>query len=469
MRHTAKLLSLSIVIVATFTGVVCAGLTQRVDAIIASQTQAKVRVGVQIIDPATGAIIYSHNASTPMIPASNMKLITTAAALKYLGPDFLYQTRVGLVGNSLAVIGSGDPLLGDKVTAERQSFDPRWMLKDIAQQLQAANVASVNDVIVDSTIFDDERVHPNWPKDELNRWYACEVSGLNYNGNCIEIIAETIGGKVELTLDPQTAYVRIINKCTPASKPPDTVWGTRQAGSNVITVLGTCHRQCQPIRVSIDRPPGFLGFLLAEELRRSGIVVTGQLVEKEVTSAEQFKSVAVYRSSLWDVFERCNRDSLGLAAEALLKTIAASKQPTGKGGSWPAGQQLISQYLLSLGIPSDQFVIDDGSGLSEKNRLSTNAISAVLLDLYKGPDWRHYKETLAVGGIDGTASKWFNEPKYKGKVFGKSGYIEGVKSFSGVCSTAAGDRIFSIITNNANGNTREAINDVVKAVIDESR
>jgi len=469
MKTDTKKILFSLIIVALLTGNVCAELGQRVDAIVASQTQAKVRIAVQIIDPTTGAIIYSRNASTPMTPASNMKLITTAAALKYLGADFMYQTRVGLAGNSLAVIGSGDPLLGDKVTAEKLSFDPRWMLKDIAQQLQAANLASVKDIIVDSSIFDDERVHPSWPKEEINRPYACEVSGLNYNGNCIEIIAETIGGKVQLTIDPQTAYVEIINKCAPAAKPPDTVWGARQAGSNVITVMGTCHRQCQPVSVTIDRPPVFLGFLLAEELRRNGIAVTGRLVEKEIASVEQFKSVAIYHSSIWDVLERCNKDSLGLAAEALLKTIAASKQASVKGGSWPAGQQYLSQYLLSLGIPSDQFVIDDGSGLSEKNRLSANAISAVLLDLYKGADWRRYKETLAVGGIDGTASKWFNEPKYKGKVFGKSGYIEGVKAFSGVCTTASGERIFAILTNNANGNTREAINDVVKAVIDETQ
>jgi D-alanyl-D-alanine carboxypeptidase/D-alanyl-D-alanine-endopeptidase (penicillin-binding protein 4) len=467
MKNDKKKILILLVIVTILEGVGRADLTQRVDSIVNSQTQEKVRIGVQILDPARGSILYSRSASSPMTPASNMKLVTTAAALKYLGPDFLYQTRVGLVGNSLVVIGSGDPLLGDKVTAERQSFDPRWMMKDISQQLQAANVASVNDVIVDSTIFDDERVHPSWSKDELNRWYACEVSGLNYNANCIEIIAETIGGKVELTLDPQTAYVKIINKCTPAVKPPDTVWGAREPNSNTITVLGTCHKQCQPVRVAIYRPPAFLGFLVAEELRRAGIAVTGRLVEREVTPAEQFKPVAVYRSSIWDVFERCNKESLGLAAEALLKTIAAST--SGKGGSWPAGQQLMSQYLLSLGIPSDQFAIDDGSGLSEKNRLSANAISSVLLDLYKGPDWQRYKQTLAVGGIDGTIDNHFTEAKYRGKVFGKTGYIEGVKAFSGVCTTPAGERIFAIITNNANGNSRKAINDIVKAIIDESQ
>lgn len=465
MRFVIKILILLVVL----TGVAWGELTQKVDSIVAAQTQAKVRIAVQIVNPETGSIIYSRNASTPMTPASNMKLITTAGALNYLGPDFFYRTRVGLVGETLAVIGSGDPLLGDKSTAEKLFFDPRWMLKDIAQQLLAANINTITDVVVDSSVFDDQRVHPSWDKAELNRWYACEVSGLNYNGNCIEIIAETVGPTVHLTLDPQTAYVTIINKCTVAVKPPDTVWGAREPNSNIITVLGSCHKQCQPVRVTIDRPPAFFGFLLAEELRRSGVDVRGQLLEKEITANGKFRTIAVYQSSLWDVLERCNKDSLGLAAESLLKTIAASRESNGKGGSWAGGQQQIAQYLLSLGIPSDQFIIDDGSGLSVNNRLSANAISTVLLDIHKKPTWENYKKTLAVGGMDGTIDKYFSEPQYKGRVFAKTGYIEGVKALSGVCSTESGDRIFSIITNNANGNTRQAINDIVKAIIDELR
>ena len=469
MRIELKKWVVAVFIAAMFTGISDAEIAQRIDTIIATQAQAKVRIAVQIIDPASGSIIYSQNASSPMTPASNMKIITTAASLKYLGPDFFYRTRVGLVVETLSVVGSGDPLLGDKPTAEKLFFDPRWMLKDIAQQLLAANINSVTDIIVDSSVFDDERVHPSWPKDELNRWYACEVSGLNYNGNCIEIIAETIGSKVHLTLDPQTAFVTIVNKCSVAAKPPDTVWGGREPNSNIITVLGTCHKLCQPVRVTIDRPPAFFGFLLAEELKRSGVTVRGQLLEKEVLASEKFRTIAIYQSSLWDVLERCNKDSLGLAAEALLKTIAASRQPNGKGGSWAGGQQLISQYLFSLGIPSDQFFIDDGSGLSEKNRLSANTISTVLLDLYKGQNWDKYKQTLAVGGMDGTIDNYFTEPKYKGKIFAKTGYIEGVKALSGICSTESGERIFAILTNNTNGNTRQAINDIVKAIIDETQ
>ncbi len=469
MKFGQRTRTFLLVLITAFASTAVADLTQSIDSIVNAPSQNNVIFAVHILDPGTGAILYSRNASTPLTPASNMKLITTAAALKYLGPNFVYETRIGLIGDAIAVIGSGDPLLGDKATMQRNDLDPRWMLKDISEQLRKNNFNVITDIIVDSSVFDDERVHPSWPREDLNRWYACEVSGLNYNGNCVEVIAKAVGRKVELTLEPPTAYVEIINKCKPSSGPPDTVWCARQPGSNIIAVSGLCHKECQPIRVSIDRPAAFFGFLLAEELKFRGIGVQGQLVGREVLAEEPFKLLCSYRTRLWDVLERCNKDSLGLAAEALLKTIAAHESPGGKGGSWPEGQKLVSKYLLSLGIPPDQFIIDDASGLSDKNRLSANAITAVLLDIRKTRNWQPYKDTLSVGGVDGTADKYFNEPQYRGKIFGKTGYISGVKSFSGVCTTASGDRIFAILTNKANGGSRQAINDIVKAIINESQ
>jgi D-alanyl-D-alanine carboxypeptidase/D-alanyl-D-alanine-endopeptidase (penicillin-binding protein 4) len=148
----------------------------------------------------------------------------------------------------------------------------------------------------------------------------------------------------------------------------------------------------------------------------------------------------------------------------LLKTIAAHSNKDRKNGSWTDGRKLVSNYLLGLGVHDKEFYIDDGSGLSRKNKLSANAITKVLSHVYKGKNWKLYKDSLAIGGVDGTARRHFQEKKYKGKVFGKTGYIAGVKSFSGVCSTAEGDYIFSILTNKANGPTRTAINDIVKAL-----
>jgi D-alanyl-D-alanine carboxypeptidase/D-alanyl-D-alanine-endopeptidase (penicillin-binding protein 4) len=470
MKTGLKKLLVCFVVVCVSAGISKADLAGKVETIVAAQAQGKVRIAVKIVNPATGAVIYSHNASASMTPASNMKLVTTAAALHYLGPDFTYLTGVGLIGDSVAVIGSGDPILGDKATMQKNNLDPRWVLKDAAEILRKNNVTAISDVIIDDTVFDNEYVQPNWPKKELNRWYAAEIAGINYNDNCIEITAETAGSKVELTIDPPTSYVKIINNCKVSTTQTDTtIWGARPDGSNVITVSGVCYKKCEPVRVTIDRPQAFFGYLLAEEIKRSGVAIKGQLVEREILPQEPFKLLAVYRTPIWDVFDRCNKDSLEVAAESLLKTIAAYRQPSGKGGSWAQGKQFVSDYLVSLGVSTDQFVLDDGCGLSENNRLSANLLTAILLDIYKKPEWQKFKETLAVGGEDGTVGKFFNEPKYRGKIFAKTGYIGGVKSLSGVCTTEAGDRIFSIITNNTNGESRQAINNIVKAIIDESR
>ena len=167
------------------------------------------------------------------------------------------------------------------------------------------------------------------------------------------------------------------------------------------------------------------------------------------------------------MFYRCNKDSFGLGAECLLKTISAQANEKKMNGSWQGGRALISRYLNSLSISDDEFYIDDGSGLSRENKLSANAIVEILSNTYNSPQWPIFKQSLAVGGRDGTVRKYFRDRRYSGKIFGKTGYINGVRAFSGICSTDNGEFIFSILTNNSRtSKTRKAINDIVKAVID---
>ena len=181
-----------------------------------------------------------------MVPASNMKIIVSAAALRYLGPHYEYKTRVGLCGNTLVVIGSGDPLLGDKATDTKYSREAGWIFEDIAAALKRNGVTTIKDIIVDSSIFDDQRVHPNWPKEELNRWYACEVSGLNFNGNCIDIKlrpASKPGSVALFTLLPHTKYVNITNQCTTIGTGKNTPWAARKLNTNDITLRGSLRRE----------------------------------------------------------------------------------------------------------------------------------------------------------------------------------------------------------------------------------
>jgi len=461
-------------------GAASADLAQQINSIVHRPSQKRVRFSIHVVKADSGEMVYSHNAKKALVPASNMKIITTAAALKFLGPDYEYKTKVGLCGDTLVdpvlqtdgktgtlvIIGSGDPLLGDKIIDAKYGRGAGWIFEDITTRLRQNGITTIKGIIVDSSIFDEQRAHPNWPKEQLNRWYACEVSGLNFNANCIDVTAKKVGGRVIVSIEPKTDFIKIINKVVPARSGKGAVGTYRSLEPNKITVKGKCKKQQGPFPVAIEKPAAFFGHLLAENLIRAGINIEGQLIEKAVGEDCNVKVLGEYSSSIADCLARCNKDSFGLAAEALLKTIAAHSKKNCKNGSWETGGMLISRYLSSLGIGQSEFHIDDGSGLSRQNKLSANAITKVLLKVYKDKNWQLYKDSLAAGGVDGTIRRYFREEKYRGKVFGKTGYISGVKSFSGICSGRGGDYIFSILANNTNGRTRTAINDIAKAIID---
>jgi len=364
-------------------------------------------------------------------------------------------------------------LLGDAVTDAKYGRKTGWVFDKISAALQRKSVGFIKDIIVDTSVFDDQRVHPNWPREQLNRWYACEVCGLNYNGNCVDISAKTVKDKVVISVEPQSSFVEIINKAQPISTGRSTIGSYRQAEPNRIIVFGKCSKTAGPFSVAIERPAAFFGYLLAEHLNRTGIKVKGRLIEKRIDKEGDITLLTEFSHLMKDCLARCNKDSFGLAAEALLKTIAAKStksvrtpQEDNRNGSWDKGRTIISGYLRQLGIDGAEFYIDDASGLSRQNRLSARTITQVLLNVYNSQDWGLYERSLAAGGVDGTIEKYFKEPKYKGKILGKTGYIKGVKSFSGICITDKGDYIFSILSNVANGRTRDALNDIAKAIVE---
>jgi len=449
-----------------FCGVSLGDLTQRLAKAVGSQQDADA-YSIQVVEPNSGTVIYSHNAHKPLMPASNMKVVTTAAALKYLGADFEYRTRVGRQNGALVVIGSGDPLLGDKSTDDRYGRPTGWIFEKIVQALREQGAAEVNDIVVDTTVFDDQRVHPSWPARDHNKWYACEVCGLNFNDNCIEVTASNLGDSVAVNIEPKTAFVQIINEVEPATGGDTAIGANRTPQPNRITLFGRCRNREGPFRVAIEQPAAFFGFCLAENLARAGIAPKGRLMEKAVNIDAGFTPLVEFITPLVDCVRRANTDSLGLAAEALLKTIDAHGKPDRKNGGWTGGREWIARYLTDLDIPSEEFVIDDGSGLSRHNRLTTYALSKILLDLYRSKNWELFQASLAVAGEEGTIDKYFNEVRYRGKIHAKTGYISGVRALSGVCLTNAGPYLFSILSNGPKGLSRDAINNVPKAIIDE--
>ncbi len=436
--------------------------TPSVSELIRSINPAKEKMAVTAVRADTGQILFSHQSKRPLIPASNMKLVVSAAALHYLGPDYAFETRVGLLGGTLVVIGGGDPLLGEPGLHGPKADS---IFEQIAQDLLDRGIKVLDDVILDDTFFDSNRVHPQWPADQLNRWYACEVSGLNFHRNCIRMNVRRASSGAVIEIEPSTQYVKIINQVKLVSSGSSAVGAYRNKIPNVLTVRGNLN-QSTGFDVAIENPAGFFGTLLAEELAEKGIEVRGKLIQKYVKNDPGIQTIRVFRTPLSEVLNRSNKDSLGLAAEALVKTISAENTQGRINGEWPHGLHLVGRYLLSLGISEDEFVLKDGSGLSRDNRLSSNAIVRVLRDMSAKPYRQMFENSLSQGGVDGTAERYFRDPPYKGKIAGKTGYISGVRSFSGICRTPQGDYLFSILTEGGGSEMRNKINDITRAIFD---
>jgi len=442
-----------------------ASLQEKITQIISRKDQAKVKFGILVTEPRWGAQIFSYNENLPLIPASNMKLVTSFTALKFLGQKFEYITTAGISDKKLVIVGSGDPLLGLAGENNSDSNQINGFLSDIVRALKERNITEIEDIVIDSSVFDNVMVHPNWPKEQLNRPYACEVSGLNYNANCIKISAFQKDGQVELLTEPNTGYLTLINKVQPVSKGESAIGAYRTEKENIIVIGGKC-RQAASFDVAIEKPAAFFGTLLAENLNKAGIKTSGRLTFDNV-NPEKLQILVEHRTGITDVLKQCNKDSFQLAAECLFKTLGARRITGGRAGSWQGGQKALTDYLESLGADAGSFYIDDGSGLSSQNRLSAAVVVRVISDAYSSDLWPVFKETLAAGGVDGTLRKYFYQDRYRGKVYAKTGYINSVRALSGTCVTDKGEYIFSILTNDANYNTKEAIFDIVKTIIDE--
>ncbi|HML74598.1 MAG TPA: D-alanyl-D-alanine carboxypeptidase/D-alanyl-D-alanine-endopeptidase [Anaerohalosphaeraceae bacterium] len=436
-----------------------------IDEVLRDSAQKKTRYSVLVMNASDGKTIFARNPDTQLMPASNMKLITTAAAVHYLGADYVFKTEVGLLDGSLVIVGGGDPLLGDLTTDTRYSRKAGWVMDTIAETLKKNNITSVRDIIVDASFFDNNRVHPAWPADQLNQWYACEVSGINYNNNCIRITAENKNGKVVLGTEPTTSFLTFINQVRLVGSGSSALGAYRNSKPNVLIVKGNL-RGTTSFDVAIEKPPAFFAWHLKECLTAQGIEVQGGLLGQYVKQVPALQILHTFETPLADVLYRSNKDSLGLAAESLIKTISAEQTEGRINGEWPHGLTLVGNYLCSLGADPNDFVLDDGSGLSRNNRLTTRIIVSVLKDLYASANWAMFESSLSVGGEDGTTSKYFQEPQYRGRILGKTGYISGVRAFSGICKTPSGDILFSILTEDGNGLTRNWINEITKSIFD---
>lgn len=442
-------------------GIARADLAGDIKPILQDKMLRRVEVGIQIVRLGSSAddakAIYRLNANAPLIPASNLKLITTAAALDRLGGEFRFRTVLFQHDNDLIIWSDGDPSFGDAEMLKNVGWDVTTVYQRWAEMLRKRNIAAVRNVIVDDSIFDEEFVHPNWPGDQLHKRYVAGVGGVNLNANCVDFLiqANRPGELVGYEMNPDTDYINVSNACITGNE--NAIWLSRRPLSNDVILKGQTKTSLDiPVSVTIHGPPMFAATVLSEQLRRAGIAVSGavvrnrtmweQLEDSKSPEKEGWTILAIHETPLAGVLARANKDSMNLYAESLLKRLG--HEVSGQNGSWENGRRAIGEFLKEVGVDEAEFKLDDGSGLSKENAISPNAIARVLTHGFHGRNSKIFMESLSVAGVDGTLEDRFRDSDLRGRVFGKSGFVSGVSALSGYIKAKDNQwYVFSILMN----------------------
>lgn len=418
--------------------------------------------GVIIQSLETGEYFYKRNEDKLMMPASDLKLFTTAAGLILLGSDYHFSTNLFIRGNidgsilngDLIVQGRGDPTISGRF----YDNDLYKIYNDWADSLSAYGIDEINgNIIGDDNAFDNNGLGAGWAWDYESYWFAAQSSAVSFNDNCVDLIV-TVDKKTKLpkiTIQPDTKYVVISNNVIPVSK--DSVSSIdvfRQRGTNLINVFGTI-RDGDSVKtfVTVNNPTQYAMVILKKVLEQNGIKVNGYPTDVNDISVpldySKLKRVCTtYSPPLKEIIKVINKNSQNFFAEQLLKTIGLEKQGF---GSVDNGVKAENKLFKDMGINPESMTLVDGSGLSRLDLVTPKQIVTLLNYMYKSKYFIPFFNSLAIAGVDGTLGDRLQNTLAQDRIRAKSGFLEGVRSLSGYAYTADNEPVaFSIIVNNFN-------------------
>ncbi|MCS7301933.1 MAG: D-alanyl-D-alanine carboxypeptidase/D-alanyl-D-alanine-endopeptidase [Candidatus Kapabacteria bacterium] len=432
------------------------------DALLKNRDLASAFIGVCILSTETGEFLYRFNDTKAFVPASLVKLITTAAAFELLGPDFRFTTRVYLDGRlrqggdfegNIIIRGSGDPSWSEAFGTWPDSVFAQW-----CTGLDSLGITTVRgNIIADDSYFDAVRYGPGWMWDDFGMPYSPPISALAAHDNCMRLQLQpgTVpGAPVSVRVLRGSSHARINSELITA--PSDAlvdVVPVREYGTGTIELIGSVPLAndtatgAVDIEVPVDNPAAYVGALFREFLNRRGIRVRGSVLTAsewgEPIPYNRLPVVGGYTSlPLRTLVTVMNHTSHNLCAEMLLKTIG--KESSGS-GSFESGIEYIRSMIQRNGLPSDDIQLSDGSGLSRLN-LCTPVFFARLLWYLWRSRWRNdFVASLARPGDYGTLRTRLVGTLAEKSVVAKTGTLNNVSNLAGYVTTRDGEVLCVVV------------------------
>ncbi|MHB8878582.1 MAG: D-alanyl-D-alanine carboxypeptidase/D-alanyl-D-alanine endopeptidase, partial [Myxococcaceae bacterium] len=388
------------------------------------------RVSVQVVSLDDGAVIFSQNADDLLNPASNVKLVTAAAALSRLGIEYRYETEFLTDAELkegktrvLYVRGRGDPT----INSDR--------LYGMVSELQHTGLKEISgDLVIDDSFFDAERLAPGYDQEHSDRAYMAPTGAVSLNWNAVGVYLRPgarVGEKATVELEPPSDYFELDSQLTTGTRRRRrfSVASNPEKGAQKqkILVRGSVPLEERPgswsVWKKIDNPPLYFGHTLKRLLAERGVKLKGKV--KLGLAPPTAKVLHVSASETFDlVLKRMNKHSSNFVAEQLLKTLGAEAK--GAPGSFPKGVEAVEDFLeREVGLARGSYVMKNGSGLNDTNRFSAAQLCKVMRSMYeKFPLAPEYLSSVGVAGKDGTLKYRFEGSEAVGRLRAKTGTLE---------------------------------------------
>ena len=388
-------------------------------------------------------VLFRYNADRLVMPASNMKIPTLAAAAERLGWDYTFHTTLAATGpvvegtllGDLVVRGSGDPSLNAR------QVEPVRVLDGWADLLAAHGIRRIAGRLVgDDNAFDEQSFGQGWSWEDLHDGYSAPISALQVYEDAVTVSiapGSSPGTPADAAFATPGSGWAIDNRAvTGEPGTPVTIAARRIPGAFLVTLTGSIPSGSTVITraLAVDNPTTYLLRLFAAALERRGITIARGVADIDDLPAGSVSPegtpLVQYRSPpLREIAKPLMKASQNLYGETLLRAVG---RVDGRAATAADGKAAVFGALKAWGAPVASLVMADGSGLSRYNYATADLMVAILRRMHDDPRHREpWLEALAVGGQAGTLQKRFVGTPGEGRVRAKTGAISNVRALSG--------------------------------------
>jgi serine-type D-Ala-D-Ala carboxypeptidase/endopeptidase (penicillin-binding protein 4) len=453
-------------------------LARAIDRIVERPAFAPASWGIEVRSLEDERALYARDPEKNLRPASTLKLVVSAAALDAFGRDLRLRTTVETAGRldgrgrilgDVYLVGRGDPNLSARFSPGR----PTAAFEEMADALRAAGVSRIEGRLVGHEgAFTGDRRGADWGWEDLVWWYGAEVSALSFNDNMAELRllpGEQPGDPAVLEASPLTSYYSVVSTVTttPAAVAAELKL-ERDLGTSRIRLSGTIPLgDAWEGKPALEDPARYATTVFAEVLQARGIRVMGAVATTSETLPVGARVLAAHDGPpLSEMVKVVNKESQNLHAEMLLRLLG--RKARGE-GSVTAGHDAVRGFLSRVGVATQSWGLQDGSGLSRSDVLDPHGLVDLLVAMDRHPEAAAFRDSLAVMGVDGLLKDRLRGTPAQGRVLAKTGTLRQANGLAGYATTSSGERLaFAILVNNHTVPSREAvaaIDDIVRTLV----